>query len=83
MGKDYNTWSLIYKRIKDANDESSKKASKDTIREIANIIVNIWYELVINFEIIIYNYFAPMCCVIIQFFGYHDNISKEMATQKK
>jgi len=28
MGKDYNTWSLIYKRIKDANDESSKKASR-------------------------------------------------------
>ena len=63
MGKDHNTWSLIFKRLKEA--KSSKKASKDTLREIANIIVNLWYELVINFEIIIYNYFAPMCCVII------------------
>ena len=71
MGKDYNTWKLIYKRLNMVKNvelrsiKSTRKGTKDTFREIANIIVNIWYLVVINFEIILYNYFAPMCCVII------------------
>ena len=71
MGTDYNTFSKVYKRFK------RSKTSRDYFNVFLSIIINIQFLIVSNFTIIIYNYFAPMICILIQLLGYTKQIGKE------
>jgi hypothetical protein len=86
MGKDYNTYKLIWKRFKRTwkrtEDEFADEVRVDTqaySRELANLLVNFWCGLVINFQVIVYSYFAPFMSIIIQFIGYYSQIKREQA----
>lgn len=69
MGKDYNTTRRIKKRVLEDWDNDSWTLKKYS-EEVMNLIVNCIYTVVTNFEVIYYNYFAPMTCILIQVLGY-------------
>lgn len=71
MGKDYNSYKLIYQRVIKIDTDENEGWMVDYLREVANICVNIWCGFLLNFEIIIFNYFGPFMSVMIQFMGYY------------
>ena len=62
MGSDNNNMSSIYKRILQGGP---------ILDEILNILINISYTVMTNFQIILINYFAPMMVVVIQVIGFY------------
>lgn len=74
IGEDMNTFRKLFKRVKRA------KEFKDYLNFFANCIINVWFFGISNFQIILYNYFAPMACVLIQVVGYasQDNSKREI-----
>ena len=72
MGEDQNTFQKIKKRLQE-HYHSEDSTLADFLQELTNILVNILYFIVVNFEVIFYNYFAPMLCMAIQMLGYYDN----------
>jgi len=43
----------------------------DYSNEILNFFLNIFYKIVVNFEVVLYNYFAPMVVLVVQMIGYY------------
>jgi len=82
MGKDSNSYKLIYQRLKAIDTDENDKWFTCYLREAANIMVNIWCGFLLNFEIIIFNYFGPFMSVIIQFIGYYSQVEKQIAMVK-
>jgi hypothetical protein len=50
---------------------------QDYMNEVLNLIVNIIYIIIVNFEVVIYNYFAPMMVIVIQMIGYYEQEKKK------
>jgi len=67
MPKNKNTYSNIFLRLKQALKERN---SSNIWREIFNIIVNIEYTILVNFQIVVFNYFAAIMVIIVQMIGY-------------
>lgn len=65
MGKDYNTYKLIYHRVINVETDENEDFLIDYFREVANIAVNLWVGFLLNFEIIFFNYFGPFTSVLI------------------
>ena len=83
MGKDYNTYKLIYHRVINIDTDENEDYIIDYFREIANIAVNCWVGFLLNFEIIFFNYFGPFTSVLIQFIGYFHWMSLQIAKVPK
>lgn len=64
IGKDYNSYRLIFQRMK-------KGDTITLLNELFNIWVNIQFTILVNFQIIVINYFAPVIVVVIQVVGYY------------
>ena len=65
ISKDYNLYSLIFGRM--------VENPSMLLQEIPNLLANVWFGVLINFQVILYNYFAPLYVVIIQLVGYWIN----------
>ena len=59
MGPDNNTFGKVYKRIKRSHQFG------EYFNIFLTVLINIWFIVISNFQIIIYNYFAPMICILI------------------
>ena len=70
MGTDFNTMEKIKKRLVKSY-KSEKLTIKQLCEELGNILVNIIYISVTNFQVIFYNYFAPMTCIFMQLIGFY------------
>ena len=81
MGKDYNSYKLIYQRLTSIDTDENDNWMVDYLREIANICVNIWCGFLLNFEIVFFNYFGPFTSVMIQFLGYFNQVKNKIALQ--
>ena len=69
LQKDSNSFRLIFKRaIREYTD------IKSVTNEIMNVVVNLWFFTIINFQVIFYNYFAPLIVIIVQMLGYLKNL---------
>jgi len=70
MVKDKNTFPQILRRVKRMmnSDDPNKD---DYSNEILNFFLNIFYKIVVNFEVVLYNYFAPMVVLVVQMIGYY------------
>ena len=64
MGKDFNSLARIKKRMLTSWENETWTFSQFS-SEFGNMFVNIIYTVLTNFEVIFYNYFAPMTCIII------------------
>ena len=83
---DHNSFKEIRRRIKmyfkslfGYTDEETliynkKKKQPGLLYELANIIVNIWYHLLVNFQLILFNYFSGFLCVLLQIVGFYYNL---------
>ena len=38
---------------------------------LVNLGINVWYFLLTNFMILIFNYFTPLICLAIQVYGFY------------
>ena len=54
MPPDNNTFEKIFKRIN----------YKNFHREVVNILINLWYEAIVNFQLIFFNYFSCIICIM-------------------
>lgn len=72
MGKDFNTFGRIFNRVKYGGPRLS------ITNEIFNVIVNIQFKIMFNFQVIIVNYFAPMMVVVIQMLGYYHKVESQV-----
>lgn len=80
MGTDYNTMARIKKRLTIAYKDETLDM-KQLLEELGNIAVNFIYIAVTNFQVIFYNYFAPMTCIFMQLIGfYYQERNKGMKT---
>ena len=60
LGEDHNTFQRIFARIK-----RKKKEPVEYLIAVANCTVNLWWIAMTNFQIIIYNYFAPYIVLLL------------------
>ena len=71
IGKDQNTYKKIVGRL-------SKQKDKKYCDALTNLLINCLYFVLNTFYIVIYYYFMPITCVIIQFYAfYYQQISIE------
>lgn len=68
IGKDQNTFKKIWKRIQKAKKNNKPIGYGDVLM---NVVVNIWYKILNNFYIVIYYYFMPLTCILIQFVAFY------------
>ena len=68
IGKDTNTFKRIWKGIR-KNQRKGIAVKWDEV--IFNVLVNLWYGLLNNFYIVVYYYFMPLSCVLIQFIAFY------------
>jgi len=40
---------------------------------LVNMLINLWVWMVLNFQVIIYNYFVPVSVIMVQLAGYSIN----------
>ncbi len=71
MGKDNNTFTLILKRLKRRSRGPDAFQWKRLNITIINVVINTWFCVAVNLQIILYNYFVPMLTVIIQMVGFY------------
>ena len=57
MSRDNNKFSAIKRRWTDG--------TSSRFNEVLNFLVNIWFYILINFQVIVYNYFAPFAVLIV------------------
>ena len=78
LTKDYNSFKEIFSRLSSKKNKvatEQKKAPDPTlIDEMINILINLWYQVIINLQLIIINYFAGMACVIFQIIGFYNTM---------
>jgi len=67
MSKDTNTSRLVCKRYCTCKNFFSPSYLAMTI---VDLIINVWYFLITNFQILIFNYYAPIVCMLLQIIGY-------------
>ena len=36
-----------------------------------NLLVNVWYTILMNFQVIIFNYFGGVICILVQIVGFY------------
>ena len=83
---DFNSFKEINQRVKMilksafrfTDDETliymKKKKQPGLGYEFANVLVNIWYHVLVNFQIILFNYFSGFLCILIQIIGFYYNL---------
>ena len=59
MGEDYNTFRKLVRRVR------RDKGAKRFFNFLANVVINLWFFVISNFNIVLYSYFAPMFCILI------------------
>ena len=69
LGEDSNTFVKIFKRL------ASRKLSISSIAiALSDGIINIWYISILNFYIVLYNYFGALVVLLVQEVGYYVNL---------
>ena len=63
MPEDRNSYRHILRRVKRAS------GIQDVLIAMINVIVNIWYSLLINMQKIFFNYFAAFLSLVVQYVG--------------
>ena len=65
--KDKNKLSNIVSRAYTAIqvETDNKVLVTKLLDELSNLFINTWFSLVHNFQVVIYNYFAAILCIII------------------
>ena len=92
MTKDHNTFSKILRRSKrnilscvgKKSSRSKRKSCEclDFFNELLNVVINIWYSILNNFQIVIYNYFVWIICFMVQYVGFYYNLSQREAKEE-
>ena len=80
--KDHNSYTKVFKRLwkgiscKKIMTENMMTGEQERVnpltivfQELANLAINFWYQIVVNIQVIFYNYFIGLLCVIIQLVG--------------
>lgn len=64
IGKDQNTYKKIMRRLKNSKNGGYCDA-------FTNLLINLLYTVLNTFYVVIYYYFMPITCVIIQFYAFY------------
>ena len=75
LSQDFNSYTLILGRIKiilmsyiyfnSAKHRKDAKIYQGLMAELANLVVNVWYSFLMNFQVIIFNYFGGVLCLLV------------------
>jgi hypothetical protein len=70
---------IVKSKLKFEDEETKRWASKSDRYpgfgyECANLVVNLWYAIIINFQIIVFNYFSGYLCIMVQIMGFYFNL---------
>ena len=91
LSKDNNSYTLIFGRIKKLIlsyvccfskkhqhwARTQRHLTQGLPDEFMNLIVNIWYTILMNFQVIIFNYFCGVLCIIVQIVGFYYTMYNE------
>ena len=55
----------------DAKRMETEKRAPGLIDEFINCVINIWYQIIVNFQLCFLNYFSGILCVFIQIYGFY------------